>query len=54
MKKIFFALTVALGGWCFQLSARITNVITYAGTGIAGLYDASLSNAQFRQHVCFF
>jgi hypothetical protein len=49
MKKLLFVLTIAFGSACIQLSAQITNVITFAGTGVAGLFDASLASAQFRQ-----
>ena len=49
MKKLFALLLVALSGTYMQTAAQITNVITYAGTGVAGLFDASLANAQFRQ-----
>lgn len=49
MKKILFASAIALSSACVSLTAQITNVITYAGTGVAGLFDASLASAQFRQ-----
>lgn len=49
MKKLLALFFVASGAIYVPASAQITNVITYAGTGVAGLFDASLANAQFRQ-----
>ncbi len=49
MKKTFTLSLILLSGFYLSVSSQITNVITYAGTGVAGHFDASLSNSQFRQ-----
>ncbi len=49
MKKIITLSLILLSGFYLSVSSQITNVITYAGTGVAGHFDASLSNSQFRQ-----
>jgi precorrin-6B methylase 1 len=49
MKKIITLFLLLVSGIYFQTSAQITNVITYAGTGVAGLFDAPIATAKFRQ-----